>query len=551
MLNTIKLNSTGNLVQAAQYLSGYAGMKQASNTFDNAFDNYVRAYQKERSLGVDGIIGKNTWTTLAKETPTCSTSKNTKSAYTCAVQVLLGGLTVDGIYGQNTKKAVAAYQSAKGLNADGICGPKTWNALIVGGTASSSTTTPSAPSGASQTVTGDKVLNDCVKYLQWDSKWKNVKYSTHTASQTIGNSGCGTTSMAMIMATWIDPKITPVEMSALAVDNGYRTYNSGTAWGFFKFVFKKYDGFEKYIETKSVETLMAALREGALAVCSMNSNDNCFFTTGGHYVVARGCDDKYIYYNDPNKSTTPRQHLATKSQSCLKQAFIFWPKKQEEPKKTEPVGENKETVAVPSGELKLDGKIIDISKWQGTIDFDALKDKVSLVIARASCGSDKDVKIDEYAKAMNERNIPFGVYCYNYAGDDAKAIDEAQKMVQYADKYNPLFYVMDAEETKINTSAIKAFATELRKRTNRKIGCYCAHHRYKAYNYDSVRDLFDFTWIPCYGKNDGTIEGSKKPSYPCDLWQYTSTAKIDGIKGNTDMNIITGDGHDLKWFLTR
>ena len=47
----------------------------------------------------------------------------------------------------------------------------------------------------------------------------------------------------------------------------------------------------------------------------------------------------------------------------------------------------------PVLEKKLDGKIVDISKWQGNINFDKLKNDVSLVIARASCGSDKDIKI--------------------------------------------------------------------------------------------------------------------------------------------------------------
>ena len=226
----------------------------------------------------------------------------------------------------------------------------------------------------------------------------------------------------------------------------------------------------------------------------------------------------------------------------MKQAFIFWPPKAEtsEPTKTE-----------PSKNLKLDGKIIDISKWQGNIDFNALKDKVSLVIARAGVGSDADTRFDEYATKMNELNIPFGVYCYSYAGDEAKAQDEAKKMVSRASKYNPLFYAMDAEEAKITNGAIKAFAEELRAQTRAKIGCYVANHRYNAYNYSSIQNLFDFTWIPSYGSNNGTIEGSKKPAKFCDLWQYTSTAKIDGIGGNVDMNIITGDGHDLEWFLTR
>lgn len=492
-------------------------------------------------MTADGIIGIKTWTKIAASAPTCTTSKNKDSAYTCAVQILVGGLTVDGIYGSNTKKGVAAYQSANGLEADGKCGPNTWEALIIGAV---------TPAG--------KTINECVHYLQWDSKWKNKKYSTHTSSQTIGNSGCGPSSMAQIMATWIDPKITPVEMCELALKGGYRTYDSGTAWGFFKYVFKQYDGFEKYVDTKSVETLKAALAEGALAVCSMNSNDNHFWTTGGHYITATGFDDAgYIYANDPNKKECPRKQKQDKFAKCLKSAFIFWRKKSD---KEETISKIKEPASASEDNAgsgvtetkKTDAKeIVDISKWQGTIDFKALAKKVSFVIARASCGSDKDIRFDEYAKAMIENKIPFGVYCYSYAGTTAKAKEEAQNIVQYAKKYNPLFYVMDAEEARITNEAISAFAKELREQGVERIGCYVAHNRYEDYGYDSLRSLFNFTWIPRYGNNDGTIAGSIKPKYICDLWQYTSTGKIAGITGNADMNTITGQGKALNWFLNK
>lgn len=281
MLTTIKQGSTGDLVKVAQYLMKYSELGKANGKFDLAFSNYVTAWQDTKKLTADGIIRPNTWSEIAKNAPTCSTSKNKKSAYTCAVQILVGGLTVDGIYGTKTKNAVAAYQSANKLGADGICGPKTWNALIVGSTASSSSSSTSTGAGAGQIISGSKVMNNCVHYLQWDSKWKNVKYSTHTSSQTIGNSGCGPSSMAQIMATFIDKKITPVEMCALALKGGYRTYNSGTAWGFYEYVFKKYDGFSKFVQTSSIETLKACLKDGALAVCSMNSNDGGFWTSSG------------------------------------------------------------------------------------------------------------------------------------------------------------------------------------------------------------------------------------------------------------------------------
>lgn len=539
MLATIKQGSTGDLVKVAQYLTGFSNIKKANGVYDVVFFEHVKHWQGVNKLDVDGVIGPKSWTQIAKNAPTCSTSKNTKSVYTCAVQILLGGLDVDGIYGKKTKNAVSAYQSANKLAVDGICGAKTYSSLICGSDSASS------ESGASQTNKDGKVINKCVHYIQWDKRWKNIRYSTHTNSQTIGNSGCGTTSMAMIMATWGDPKITPVEMSKLSVDNGYRTYNSGTAWGFYEFVFKKYKCFSKFTTTKSVSTLKSALGQGALAVCNMNNKDNHFWTTGGHYIVAIGYDSNgYIYANDPNKSAAPRKQKQDKFQTCMGQAFIFWPKeldksnvevKKEETNKVEE--KKTEVKAEPRGT-----EIIDISKWQGTIDFDALAKKVALVIARVSCGSDKDVKFDEYAKAMVERKIPFGVYCYSYAGTTDKAVDEVKKMISYASKYNPLFYTMDAEEDRITNATIKAFAEELKKQKVRKFGCYVANHRYGQYHFDTVRDMFDFIWIPKYS--------TARPTYKCDLWQYTSTGKIDGIKGNVDLNVITSDGHDLAWFLS-
>lgn len=253
MLETIKLGSQGNIVKIAQYLMGFAARKTANGVFDEHFHNEVVKWQQSHNLQPDGVIGEATWTALAKAAPTCSTSKNRTSAYTCAVQLLVGGLTVDGIYGNNTKKAVTAYQSSAKLSADGICGQKTWNSLIVGTT----TSIPNTPSNNTKPI----------DYKQYDSRWGGIKYSTHTSAQTISNSGCGPTAMADIVATWWDKTITPKELCALSVANGYRTYDSGTAWDFFKFCATKY-GASKFIQTTSVATLKAALQEGAYAVVS-------------------------------------------------------------------------------------------------------------------------------------------------------------------------------------------------------------------------------------------------------------------------------------------
>ncbi len=315
-MKTIRLNSSGDAVKVAKYLTEYSSKNTATEIFDEAFETHVKEWQTKNNLEADGVIGKKTWTAMANSAKTCSTSKSSKSRYVCAIQILIGGIDVDGIFGQDTKRAVSAYQSANKLDADGVCGPKTWKALLdVADDSSDSKTTPA-----------EKHINKCIHYLQWDKKWKNVKYSTHTSKQTIGNSGCGPSSMAQIMATFIDKNITPVEMCDLAVKNGFRTYDNGTDWNFFKFVANKYTGFSKFAKTSSVNTLKAALKEGALAVTSMNNNDDNFWTTGGHFVTAIGYDSNgYIYANDPNKSSAPRKQKQDKFKSCMKQAFIFWP----------------------------------------------------------------------------------------------------------------------------------------------------------------------------------------------------------------------------------
>ena len=68
---------------------------------------------------------------------------------------LLGyyGGTVDGVYGQSTVSAVAQFQQAAGLNADGITGPATWNRLFPATADMPSTSSPSPGSRTTQTPT--------------------------------------------------------------------------------------------------------------------------------------------------------------------------------------------------------------------------------------------------------------------------------------------------------------------------------------------------------------------------------------------------------------
>ena len=544
MLKTIQHNDKDVLVVVAKLLTGYVSVTKKvadtaafiseHETYDAGFVAHVCAWQSNHSLTSDGVIGKATWTALAKEAPTCSTSKLKTSAITLACQLLLGGnLTADAIFGTRTKQAVAAFQSSAGLSSDGICGPKTWGALI----------------GVKDEPTG-KIINPYVHYLQWDKRWGSKMYSNHgDKKQTIGNSGCGPSAVAQVVAQWVDPNLTPVEMCQLALDNGYRTKNSGTNGAFCEFIADKYPEIEKCTRTRSVKTIKNALQKGALAVTCMNSNCDHFWTTGGHYVTAVGYYDKgYIYAADPNKSSCPRKQKDADFEKCLKQAWILWPAKKEE--ETHDPFER-----VDDGKAQERGTaIIDVSKWQPSINYDKfIKDTALIILRVGRRGTGGSVKIDEcfikHADALKKRGIRFGVYFYSIANTGAKAREEARSFVKWAKDYSPLFWAMDAEKKEITHEAIAVFADEMRKQGVKKLGCYVAHNLYQKYGYDGLRPRFDFTWIPRYGANRGTIESSIKPDFPCDMWQFTSTGKVAGISGNVDMNVITGTGKPLEWFL--
>lgn len=307
MLPTIRHGDAGDIVRIAQLLTGYAQRNEASGQYDADFVAHVVTWQKLHGVTADGIIGPKTWMAIAKAAPTCSTAKNRVSAATQALQIALDGanLVADGIYGQRTKDAVAAYQAACGLKSDGICGAKTWTRLITG-----KADTPEQP------VTPGE-FRQPMDYKQADSRWGKKNYtSCGNKNQTMANSGCGPTAMADVIATLVDPSVNPWDLAQLAMKWGDRTKSSGTATSFFRHVQAHY-GFVKMVGTGSLATLKACLDAGGYVVCRMGSG---YWTKGGHYICAWKYDDTYIWCNDPASAGRVRQKQA----DFLKERKDFW-----------------------------------------------------------------------------------------------------------------------------------------------------------------------------------------------------------------------------------
>ena len=109
--------------------------------FDAPLDSAVRAFQQQRGLLVDGIVGPATYRTLKEasyrlgaRTLIYQLSAPLYGDDVATLQRRLQDLgfyvdRIDGYFGPNTHEALTAFQREIGLAADGICGPDTLRSL--------------------------------------------------------------------------------------------------------------------------------------------------------------------------------------------------------------------------------------------------------------------------------------------------------------------------------------------------------------------------------------------------------------------------------------
>ena len=131
-------------------------------------------------------------------------------------------------------------------------------------------------------------------YSQLDNRWRyNMYSSVGDSSQTIGTSGCGPTSSAMVVSS-IKGNITPDTMAELYIKYGYRSANQGTYWSAFKWTADVFD--IGYSECYKLDDAVAKLKDNHYIIASCNQG---LFTYGGHFVVLVGVEGDYIKVYDP------------------------------------------------------------------------------------------------------------------------------------------------------------------------------------------------------------------------------------------------------------
>ena len=151
-----------------------------------------------------------------------------------------------------------------------------------------------------------------VDYKQNDSKWGGLSYAVDGEKSTIKSAGCGPTSLADVLATIVSPYIDPVTLAAWARYHNYKVKNSGTSYSFFEPCAKAYGVKVSRLNTSNVYSIpwngvhdkaLAELQKGNWLIACMGKGN---WTSSGHYVVAYGYENGYVYINDPASTKASR-----------------------------------------------------------------------------------------------------------------------------------------------------------------------------------------------------------------------------------------------------
>ena len=117
-------------------------------------------------------------------------------------------------------------------------------------------------------------------YNQLDERWADIMYGT---SSTIGQGGCGPTSMAIVISTLTEEAHDPVELARWSVANGHRCEGNGSYHSLIPAAAAAYGlSCGKNLDAQGI---VDALSSGKLVVVIMSKGH---FTRGGHFIVLRG-----------------------------------------------------------------------------------------------------------------------------------------------------------------------------------------------------------------------------------------------------------------------
>lgn len=194
-------------------------------------------------------------------------------------------------------------------------------------------------------------------------------------------------------------------------------------------------------------------------------------------------------------------------------------------------------------------KGIDVSKFQGDINWKKVAgDGVEFAYIRLGYRGYEsgkivtDEKYEDNISGCNSAGIDTGVYFFTEAKTKAEGIEEAKYVLEEIDGYRiDLPIVIDVEQSasKDNSRTKDLTAAE---RTEAVIA-FCETIKEAGYepmiygNLKSMMLMLDMEQLEEYDKWFAYYHYPIRFPYKYRVWQYTASGDVDGIKGDTDLNI--------------
>lgn len=198
-------------------------------------------------------------------------------------------------------------------------------------------------------------------------------------------------------------------------------------------------------------------------------------------------------------------------------------------------------------------KGIDVSKWQGTVDWEKVKAAgIEFAMLRAGYGQGNiDPQFVRSADECTRLGIPFGVYWFSYAYTAEMAAQEAKFCIDAVSKYRlsyPMAFDFEYDSVDYASEQGVAVTKELASAMAR---AFCSTVEDNGYypmiyanpNYLSAyfdRDLpmeYDI-WLAQWPRNP---DPAQEPAQAGGMWQYTSSGTVAGISGRVDLDAAYKD----------
>lgn len=191
---------------------------------------------------------------------------------------------------------------------------------------------------------------------------------------------------------------------------------------------------------------------------------------------------------------------------------------------------------------------IDVSDHQSIINWDLVKGNIDFAILRLGWIGNKnnhtlDKQFERNYSECKRLGIPIGVYLYCYSSSEETAKAGANWTVEkLKGKTLELPVYIDMEDSSIAnrgkdvlTNICIAFNSII-EANGRWAGVYANRNWFDNYLHKEEIKKRYTTWIAHYG-----LSGTDKYKGEYDIWQNSSSGKINGINGNVDTNYMHRD----------